>query len=217
MFAAGMSPIAIAKALNAERIPGPRGDAWRDTTIRGHAGRGTGILRNELYIGRLVWNRMGFVRNPETGRRVSRSKSELQLIARDVPEFRIVDQDLWDQVQARLTEVRVASGADNPDRPRYWEHRRAQHMLTGKLFCGCCDGPMNNIANGVGPATTARRLCLRGHPRRAASSRAPGAGAEALLWPRPSAGRGFCWRFMDNFACWSVMCVPGTGGSLPGS
>ena len=157
MFAADASPIAIAKALNAEGIPGPQGGAWRDTTIRGHAGRGTGILRNELYIGRLVWNRMGFVRDPETGRRVSRSKSELQLIARDVPEFRIVDQELWDQVQARLTEVRAASGADNPDRPRYWEHRRAQYMLSGKLFCGCCDGPMTNIGRNYLACSAARR------------------------------------------------------------
>ena len=62
-----------------------------------------------------VWNRMGFVRDPETGRRVSRSKSELQLIARDVPEFRIVDQDLWDQVQARLTGGPRIVGADNPE------------------------------------------------------------------------------------------------------
>ena len=36
MFAAGASPIAIAKALNAEGIAGPEGQAWRDTTIRGH-------------------------------------------------------------------------------------------------------------------------------------------------------------------------------------
>ena len=150
-------PIAIAKALNADRIPVLEGGAWRDTTVCGHAGRGTGILRNELYIGRLVWNRMGFIRNPETGRRVSRSKSELQLIARDVPEFRIVDQALGTQVQARLTEVRAASGADNPDRPRYWEHRRAQHMLTGKLFCGCCDGPMTNIGRNYLACSAARR------------------------------------------------------------
>ena len=52
----------------------------------------------------------GLCPGPETGRRVPRSKSELHLIARDVPEFRIVDQELWDQVQARLTEVRAASG-----------------------------------------------------------------------------------------------------------
>ena len=35
-FAAGESPLAIAKALNAERVPGPDGRPWRDTTIRGH-------------------------------------------------------------------------------------------------------------------------------------------------------------------------------------
>jgi site-specific DNA recombinase len=165
MFAAGASPIAIAKALNAEGIPGPRGDAWRDTTIRGHAGRGTGILRNELYIGRLVWNRMGFVRNPETGRRVSRPNSELQLIARDAPEFRIVEQDLWDEVQARLTEVRAASGADDPDRPRYWESRRAHHVLTGKAFCGYCGGAMTNIGRDYLACSAARRQGMCGNRR----------------------------------------------------
>ena len=37
MFAGGASPIGIVKVLNSEGIPGPRGAAWRDTTIRGHA------------------------------------------------------------------------------------------------------------------------------------------------------------------------------------
>ena len=55
-FAAGMSPNQIAHGLNNDQIPGPSGQLWRDTTIRGHIKRGTGILNNELYIGRLVWN-----------------------------------------------------------------------------------------------------------------------------------------------------------------
>ena len=132
MFAAGASPIAIAKTLNEKGIPGPSGRAWRDTTIRGHALRSTGILRNELYIGRLVWNRLTFIRNPATGRRVSRMNAGVQLIAHDVPALRIIDQELWDRVQARLASIRVESGAENPDRPRYWETRRAHHVLTGK-------------------------------------------------------------------------------------
>ena len=53
-FAAGTSPRTIAKRLNAEGVPGPRGKAWRDTAIRGHRTRGTGIVNNELYVGRLV-------------------------------------------------------------------------------------------------------------------------------------------------------------------
>jgi len=67
------------------------------------------------------------------------------IVARHVPALRIVDQALWDRVQARLGEIRTAAGADNPDRPRYWERRRAQHVLTGKVFCGCCGGVFSNV------------------------------------------------------------------------
>ena len=71
-FAEGLSPTAIAKQLNREGIRGPDGRPWQDTTLRGHAERGTGILRNQLYIGRLVWNRMRYIKDPSTGKRVSR-------------------------------------------------------------------------------------------------------------------------------------------------
>jgi hypothetical protein len=68
----GRSPKAIARRLNDDGIPGPRGILWRDTAIRGHRQRGTGLLNNELYIGRLVWNRLRYVKDPASGRRVSR-------------------------------------------------------------------------------------------------------------------------------------------------
>lgn len=38
-FAAGASPNVIARRLNGEKIPGPGGRTWGDTTIRGHGGR----------------------------------------------------------------------------------------------------------------------------------------------------------------------------------
>lgn len=43
------------------------GTAWRPSTIHGHAGRGTGVLNNELYIGRRVWNRQRYLKDPDTG------------------------------------------------------------------------------------------------------------------------------------------------------
>ena len=135
-FAAGDSPIAIAKALNAERVPGPDGRAWRDTAIRGHARRGTGILRNEIYAGRLVWNRMRYIKDPATGRRVSRMNPRAQWITREVPDLRIVGADLWERAQLRLATIRERSGADDPDRPRFWQSRRPQGVLSGKVFCG---------------------------------------------------------------------------------
>jgi len=69
-FAAGKSPRAIAKALNAEGVPGPERRQWRDTTIRGQVDRGTGILNNSLYVGRLEWNRCSYIKDPKTGKRV---------------------------------------------------------------------------------------------------------------------------------------------------
>ena len=67
-FATGKSPRTIARELNTERIPGPGGRPWSDTTIRGHTLRRTGILHNELYIGRLVWNKQRYVKEPKYGK-----------------------------------------------------------------------------------------------------------------------------------------------------
>jgi site-specific DNA recombinase len=119
LFADGLSPIAIAKALNEQGIAGPAGREWRDTTIRGHAVRGTGILRNELYIGRLVWNRMHFIKDPATGRRVSRMNPKDTWVSEDVPELRVVDDETWEAVQARLAEIRTTSGADDAERAKF--------------------------------------------------------------------------------------------------
>ena len=145
LFADGTSPIAIAKQLNQEGAAGPRGQAWRDTTIRGHAERGTGILRNELYVGRLVWNRMRFTKDPATGKRISRVNARSAWVVEEVPHLRIVDQALWDRVKSRLRGIREESGANDPARPRYWERRRAQHLLSGKTFCAVCGGAVSNV------------------------------------------------------------------------
>jgi site-specific DNA recombinase len=100
-FAAGMSPRAIAKRLNAAGVPGPDGRAWRDTTIRGQVERGTGLLNNALYVGRLEWNRCAYVKDPRTGKRVARPNPPERWEVVAVSELRIVDDDLWAAVKAR--------------------------------------------------------------------------------------------------------------------
>jgi len=144
-FAEGLSPTAIAKQLNHEGVPGPDGRPWQDTALRGHAERATGILRNELYIGRLVWNRMRYLKDPSTGKRISRMNPKEQWVSEEVPALRVVEQPLWEQVQTRLAGIRDAAGANNPDRPKFWETRRAKHLLTGKLFCASCGGALSNL------------------------------------------------------------------------
>ena len=70
------------------------GELRTDSTIRDQVKRGTGLINDELYIGRLVWNRLRCVKNPEIGKRVSRVNPREEWIVTEVPEFRIVDDEL---------------------------------------------------------------------------------------------------------------------------
>ena len=71
-YVAGSTPRDIAKRLNADSVPPPRGRAWNASTINGNTLRGNGLLLNELYVGRLVWNKVTMLKNPLTGKRVIR-------------------------------------------------------------------------------------------------------------------------------------------------
>ena len=39
-------------------------NAWGFSTINGNQKRGNGILNNEMYVGKLVWNRQRFIKDP---------------------------------------------------------------------------------------------------------------------------------------------------------
>ena len=104
-YAAGASPKQIAKTLNTEGVRGPQGSLWNPSTIHGNPKRGIGMLNNELYIGRMVWNRQRFVKDPDTGKRLARLNPPSEWITKDVPELRIVDDELWQAVKARQASV----------------------------------------------------------------------------------------------------------------
>lgn len=156
-FAVGKSPRAIAAELNRDNIPGPGGRPWGDTTIRGHALRGTGILRNELYVGRLVWNRLRYSKHPATGRRVSRANPRESWIVRDVPHLRILDDQLWARVQARLNDIRTSETVSKARSTKFWTRRRPQHLLTGKMICGVCGGAAAPVGKDYIACSAARR------------------------------------------------------------
>ena len=155
-YAAGVSSREIARRLNREDVPGPRGRQWRDTAIRGHVTRGTGILNNELYLGRLVWNRQRYGKDPSTGKRVSRLNDPGHLVAVEVPELRIVDDELWQAVKARQGAIRGSEGVTKARASRFWERRRVQHLLTGLAWCGCCGGRLASIGKDYLACSAAR-------------------------------------------------------------
>jgi site-specific DNA recombinase len=137
-YATGLSPKAIAKRLNAERCPGPTGAPWNPSTVHGNPARGTGILNNELYVGRLVWNRLRYVKDPDTGKRVSRPNPPSAWVTTAVPELRIVDDELWNQVKARQAEMRRV--ASNGDPKQFNRARRPKYLFSGLTKCAECGG-----------------------------------------------------------------------------
>lgn len=138
-FADGKSPRQIAKTLNGDNIAGPRGGTWTDTAIRGHVKRGTGILNNERYVGRVIWNRQRFIKDPRTGKRVSRMNSEGEWVVQDTPELRIISDNLWKSVKARQ-ELIERLAPERCETNLMTGSRRIKYLLSGLLVCGECGG-----------------------------------------------------------------------------
>jgi site-specific DNA recombinase len=128
-FAQGSSARTICGRLNAEGVISPSGGAWRMSTIHGDAKRLNGILRNDLYRGRQVYNRTTHVTHPLTRKRETRVNPRDQWITVDAPELRIVSDDLWEAAHARL---QLFSGGLKA------RVKRPRKLLSGKAVCGVC-------------------------------------------------------------------------------
>jgi DNA invertase Pin-like site-specific DNA recombinase len=133
-YAAGESPRAIAGALNLEGVTPPRGGRWNASTINGSRARGNGILGNALYRGEIVWNKVRMVKDPDTGRRVSRPNPPAEWQRRHAQALQIVPDDLWQAVEARRRAVKERL----PTAPRF----KVKHLLSGLLKCHCCGGSL---------------------------------------------------------------------------
>jgi hypothetical protein len=128
----GISPKRIARSLNQEGVAGPRGTAWSPSTIHGQPRRGTGLLNNELYIGRIVWDRLKWATHPDTGRRLCRLKPREEWTIVDVEHLRIISDELWTAAKARQANARKGASLNENRRPRY--------LFSGLTKCAACEG-----------------------------------------------------------------------------
>ena len=135
-YVTGASPKQICKALNKEGIPGPQGALWGPSTIHGNPKRGIGILHNELYVGRMVWNRQRFLKDPDTGKRVARPNPESAWIIKDVPALRIIDDETWKAVRDRYASVQRKWSA--AAKASFNQFRRPKYLFSGLTKCGQC-------------------------------------------------------------------------------
>ena len=162
-FEAGRSPKVIAHALNHEHVAAPGGKDWGPSTIYGNWRRGTGLINNELYIGRLVWNRQHFIKDPKTGKRQARMNPKSEWVVEAVPHLRIINDEMWQRVKQRQekTRSRIIKG---PGNIRSEKARRPRYLLSGLIKCGACGGGFSmNGAN--------RYACSTAHNKGTCSNR----------------------------------------------
>jgi site-specific DNA recombinase len=168
-YAGGKAPEKIARDLNAEHVPGPYGRVWSNTTIRGQAKRGNGILNNETYVGKINWNRCSYVKNPSTGKRVARPNPPDKWEIAQVPQLRIVDDVLWNDVKRRQFNIRQSlRGQAGLKKDRGFNTLNATHrprfLLSGLMKCAECGG--NFVVTGKD-----RYSCSTRHRKGTCSSR----------------------------------------------
>ena len=144
-YANGISPKAIAAALNREGVPGPRGRGWSQSTINGNRRRGTGLLNNELYVGFLVWNRLCYRKDPETDKRRSKHNPAEDWLVVSVPHLRIVGAELWDRVKARQATLDAAA-TPAADGSTFQSMQRPKGLLSKLLRCAACGGGCSKIS-----------------------------------------------------------------------
>lgn len=132
--AAGATLRSIVYSLNARGVASPRGNGWAASALVGNAKMGDGLLNNEIYIGRLVWNRRQWLKDPETGKRLPVARPREEWLVREAPELRIIDQALWEKT--RPHELKRA----DPTRGR--PHAT---LFGGLLRCDTCGGPITAV------------------------------------------------------------------------
>jgi site-specific DNA recombinase len=134
MSASGLSLKGIARVLNAEKVqpPRPRATAlhatWAPTAIRE-------MLRRDLYVGRVIWNRTRFIKVPGTNKRVARPRPRSEWQISDRHDLRIVNDELWQAVQRRQTKMQQLYGGHHGLLNR---SASSGHLLTGFMKCGLC-------------------------------------------------------------------------------
>lgn len=107
-----MTPFRIAQRLNGMKIPAPRGELWKKDTIRV-------IVRNQHYIGKVVFNKIKQTTVIENGVRVVKKlmQPDDEVIVAEGKQPAIIDMETWNAAQelvARNPRVKHTFDLKNP-------------------------------------------------------------------------------------------------------
>ena len=138
-YIAGKTPRLIAHDLNKRGVRPPRGRQWNASTINGNVSRGGGMILNDLYVGRIVWNKVRMLKDPTTGKRLSRPNPKEQYKVVEAPHLRIIDDATFKAAQLIKVERRC-----NATPATAQKARAPRRVFSGLIRCGCCGGGMSS-------------------------------------------------------------------------
>ena len=139
-YVAGKTPRQIAHDLNNRGVRPPRGRLWNGSTINGHVARGGGMILNDLYAGRIVWNKVRMVKDPTTGKRISRPNPKEQHKIVAASHLRIIDDETFKAVQVIKVERRRDATPASAQMAR-----SPKRVFSGLIRCGSCGGGMSSV------------------------------------------------------------------------
>jgi DNA invertase Pin-like site-specific DNA recombinase len=129
----GWSCQRLAAELNAQRVRSPRGNSWVVSALYGSPAKGSGVLNNEIYIGRYIWNRSQWVKDPDSGKRQRIVRPRQEWCIEERPELRILSDDLWKAARRRLDRSREQGGSKG-------KGATPRTLFGGLMRCGHCGG-----------------------------------------------------------------------------
>lgn len=132
LYAQGHSLGSIVKILNSENIASPSGGSWTKQSLMGSRKRRDGLLNNEIYRGRRIWNMKTSKLNPKTAKRKYVMNPESEWNVYDMEHLRIVSDEIWYICEQR-------KDAKNFGEKAIPEIKYVRNPLSGLVFCGVCD------------------------------------------------------------------------------
>jgi site-specific DNA recombinase len=144
MYAGGNSLQKIAKLLNAEHVISPQPQkgrisrSWCPSSIRT-------ILRNERFHGRVVWGKTVKVRS-KAGKRIYKRTAADKWVVREIPEQRIVSEELWAAVQARIETVKQVYGEIGRKGGMQGRSVSSPYLFSGLLKCSECGANVSIVS-----------------------------------------------------------------------
>ncbi|MBL8445662.1 MAG: recombinase family protein [Zoogloeaceae bacterium] len=137
-YAAGATVRQIADELNRQGVPSARGGTWAHSALYADS-KGVGMLGNPIYVGRQVWNRTAWVKDPVTGRRRRTMRPRSEWIIVETPELAIIDADTWHECETRARSQKSNTAAKQRQ-GKGPGGRGPKYLFSGLLKCGVCGG-----------------------------------------------------------------------------